>query len=189
MTYFEIYERRARGQNFRRRKATAFRVDDIRRKPETEAKKMIDYKIITDFFDEYIIHYQELLSFELTKLDMINKNDIETLSGALPREQALIMKTDSFEARRIKLLGEDAGKSFPQIIEMAPVEYKEKLSQQRKVISSSVMKIKEINDIAGVIVAERLKRIKRRIGESGTYNGRGGVKRDSASLSAISKSV
>ena len=35
---------------------------------------MPDYKKLIVFFDEYIAHYREFLSFEYQKADMLNKN-------------------------------------------------------------------------------------------------------------------
>ena len=78
---------------------------------------MPDYKKIIAFFDEYIRHYKAFLQFEYLKMDMINHNQIEKLSDSLSTEQALIMKTNSLENKRAKLLEGLEGKSFAEIAE------------------------------------------------------------------------
>ncbi|MCH5349398.1 MAG: flagellar export chaperone FlgN, partial [Oscillospiraceae bacterium] len=100
---------------------------------------MADYKKIIAFFDEYIDHYREFLDFEYSKLDMLNKNQIEKLSNSLSVEQALIMKTNSLEAKRIKLV-EGSGKTFAELTEGAPEEFRERLSKQHDELSSLVYK-------------------------------------------------
>ena len=150
---------------------------------------MPDYNKIVAFFDEYIIHYKDFLSFEYSKLDMINKGEIEKLSNALSTEQALIMKTNSYETKRIKLLEGTVGSSFAEIAENAPAEYRSRLSDQHRELSELVFKIKEINDNANIIVSERLKKIQRRTTELDVYDGKGSVKREHASKAAIFKNV
>ncbi|MGN0641599.1 MAG: flagellar export chaperone FlgN [Huintestinicola sp.] len=149
----------------------------------------MNYPELLKFFEEYNAHYRSFLKFEYAKMDMINKDDIEKLTDSLSAEQALIMKTNTLETRRLKLFGADAGKTFPQIIEEAPEEYKEPLNEKYTELSQLVSKIKEINDTANIIVTERLKRIRSRVGELDTYNGHGNVRKDGVTGSALSKSV
>lgn len=150
---------------------------------------MPDYNKIVVFFDEYIAHYKDFLKFEYSKLDMINKGEIEKLSNALSAEQAFIMKTNSYEAKRIKLLEGTEGTSFAELAENAPEEYRERLSAQHRELSEAVFKIKEINDIANSIVSEKLRKIQNRTAELDVYDGRGSVKREHASRAAISRNV
>ena len=150
---------------------------------------MADYKKIIAFFDEYIDHYREFLKFEYSKLDMLNKNQIENLSNALSTEQALIMKTNSLESKRMKLLDDAIGTTFKEVIENAPDEFKGKLSEQHDELSSLIYKIKEINDIANGIVSKRLKVIQEQTRELDVYDGKGSVKREHATRAAISKNV
>ncbi len=142
---------------------------------------MPDYIKIIKFFDEYIAHYKEFLKFEYSKLDMINSHEIQKLSSSLSVEQALIMKTNAFEQKRIMVLGEHSGMTFAEIAENAPDEYRRKLTKQHKDLADTVYRMKELNDSASVIVSERLKRIQRRTAELDTYNGRGDVRREHAS--------
>ncbi len=150
---------------------------------------MPDYKTIIAFFDEYIAHYKEFLQFEYLKLDMINHNQIEKLSKSLSTEQALIMKTNSYETRRMKVLEGTTGSTFAEIAANAPEEYREKLTAQHKELSEIVFRIKELNDSANITVTERLKKIQRKTAELDVYDGKGAVKREHASRLAISKNV
>lgn len=149
---------------------------------------MPDYKAIIMFFDEYIVHYKGFLKFEFAKADMINKGLVEQLSDALTTEQALIMKTNAMEARRMKLVA-GCGDTFDALAEGAPDEYKEKLRSQHKELSDIIYKIKELNDNAGAIVSERLKKIQKRTAELDVYDGRGALKREHATRAAISRNV
>lgn len=150
---------------------------------------MLNYKEIISFFDEYIAHYREFLKFEYSKADMINKGEIEKLSNALSTEQALIMKTNSYESKRMKLLKETNGATFSEITEAAPEEFRGKLEEQHKELSALVFKIKEINDAAGLIISERLRKIRSRTSELDVYDGRGELKREIPAAAAISKNV
>lgn len=150
---------------------------------------MPDYNKIIAFFDDYIKHYRAFLQFEYLKMDMINHNQIEKLSDSLSTEQALIMKTNSLENKRTKLLEGFEGKSFAEIAENAPEPYGEKLSKQHEELSALVFKIKEMNDVANVIVSERLKKIQNRTAELDVYDGKGTLKREHASRAAIFKNV
>ncbi|MBQ5319744.1 MAG: flagellar export chaperone FlgN [Oscillospiraceae bacterium] len=150
---------------------------------------MPDYNKIIAFFDEYIAHYREFLQFEYLKLDMINHNQIEKLSSSLSKEQALIMKTNAYETKRVKVLEGTTGTNFAEIAENAPEEFKGRLAEQHKELSAIIFRIKELNDTANVTVTERLKKIQRRTAELDVYDGKGTVKREHASRLAISKNV
>ena len=150
---------------------------------------MPDYNKIVAFFDEYIVHYKEFLNFEYSKLDMINKGEIEKLSNALSSEQALIMKTNSYESKRLKLLEGMSDTSFEQLAKTAPKEFQERLSDQHMEMSRLVFKIKELNDMANIVISERLKKIQKKTAELDVYDGKGALKREHASKAAISKNV
>ncbi|MDY3791830.1 MAG: flagellar export chaperone FlgN [Oscillospiraceae bacterium] len=145
----------------------------------------MDYNALITFFDEYNAHFRSFLKFEYSKMDMLNKGDIEELSASLSTEQAFIMKSNSLEKQRLALLGENSTKTFEQIVSEAPEEYKARLDGQRVSLSEMIYKIKEINDTANIIVSERLKKIRSTVGELDTYNGRGAVKKESAAGSTI----
>ena len=145
----------------------------------------MDYNALITFFDEYNAHFRSFLKFEYSKMDMLNKGNIEELSASLSTEQAFIMKSNSLEKQRLALLGDNSSKTFEQIVSEAPEEYKSRLDEQRTSLSEMVYKIKEINDTANIIVSERLKKIRSTVGELDTYNGRGAVKKESAAGSTI----
>lgn len=143
----------------------------------------MNYPDIIAFFDEYNAHYRDFLKFEYSKLDMINKDEIEKLSQSLSKEQAFIMKSNSLEARRIKLLGGE--KTFAELISDAPEEYKAKLNERYKALSEMIFKIKELNDTANIIVSERLKKIRARTTALDTYDGHGGVNKSGSGKSTM----
>lgn len=150
---------------------------------------MPDYNKIIAFFDEYINHYKEFLQFEYLKLDMLNHNQIEKLSASLSKEQAFIMKTNSYETKRVKLLEGVTGSTFAEIAENAPEEFRSRLTEQHRELSEIIFRIKELNDAANITVTERLKKIERKTAELDVYDGKGTVKREHASRLAISKNV
>lgn len=149
---------------------------------------MLDYGKITAFFDEYVAHYEEFLEFEYAKTDLLNHNEIEKVSDSLAKEQALIMKANSLEAKRIKLL-DGIEDTFAELAEKAPEEYRQRLTEQHERLSFLVYRIKEINDNANIIVSERLRKIQAMTSELDVYDGKGMVRREHASGSAISKNV
>ncbi len=144
----------------------------------------MDYSAVIAFFDEYNDHFRSFLKFEYSKLDMIHKGEIEKLTQALSSEQAFIMKSNSLENKRIKMLGEE--KTFADIIEEAPEKYRSTLNEQYKALSEMVYKIKEINDTANIIISERLKKISTgsRLNDS-TYDGHGTLQKDFAAGSKV----
>ena len=149
----------------------------------------MDYFKLMRFFNEYITHYHELLDFEYKKLDMINNDRIEELSNILSVEQALIMKTNSLETKRMNILGDDKGLTFKEIIESAPISCKKRLEEQYMDLSECVAKIKELNDMANIIITGRLKRVEKYTAELDTYNDKGDVKTEHVSKSSIYKNV
>lgn len=118
---------------------------------------MLDYHMLLSFMNEYISHYRDLLRFETAKLQLIFKDDIEGLDKSLSKEQALIMKTNSLEAKRFELLrGGHEKETFRELIDGAPPEYKNELSDQYKELCNLIFQIKKINDNAHEIVRKRL---------------------------------
>lgn len=149
---------------------------------------MLDYSKITAFFDEYVAHYEEFLEFEYAKTDLLNHNEIEKVSNSLAAEQALIMKANSLEAKRLKLLA-GVDDTFAELAEKAPEEYRQRLIKQHERLSFLVYRIKEINDNANIIISERLRKIQAMTSELDVYNDKGMVRREHAAGSAISKNV
>lgn len=99
------------------------------------------------------------------------------------------MKTNSLEGKREKLLSDAKGKTFAELAENAPEEFRDRLTEQHEELSGLIFKIKELNDTANIIVSERLKKIQRRTAELDVYDGKGAVRREHASKAAISRNV
>ncbi len=136
---------------------------------------MLDYDLFLIFSQECNAHYRQLYGFELKKLKLIKEDDIKTLSASLPEEQALVMKSNSLETKRAKLLGEEnSHKTFKDLIDEAPDVYKKKLNSLYEELSWLIGRIKDINDISSVIVNKRLA-VMGKEHELDTYDGKGGV--------------
>lgn len=140
----------------------------------------MDYPQIIAFFDEYNEHYRTFLKFEYSKMNMINKGEIEQLTQSLSKEQAFIMKSNTLEAKRISLMGNNI--TFAELISGTPDEYRAALEERYTALSEMIYKIKEINDTANIIVTERLKKIRERSGSVSTYDGHGGVRKENSAV-------
>lgn len=141
------------------------------------------------FFNDYNAHFKELMDFEYKKLDMINNDRIEELSNILSTEQALIMRTDTLEKKRLELMGDNKDCTFADIIAEAPVSCKARLEEQYKELAEYVGKIKELNDLANIIITGRLRRVEQKTAELNTYDDKGGVKTEYAAKASISQNV
>lgn len=136
---------------------------------------MPDYIKLIALFDECIGHYTELLSFENEKLSYILTNNIAELGNCLSREQALIMKGNSLETRRNKLLEKEGieGQKYQEIIEGAPDEMKSVLDNRYRELSKYVLQCKHINEEALDIVKRRLQIIEEKTSAPQTYDTKG----------------
>jgi hypothetical protein len=137
--------------------------------------KKIDYVAGVQFLESYGKHFEDFLQFELHKLRLMHEHKIEELSAALGDEQALIMKTDALEKKRITLFGKV---TFEELIENAPEELRRHLQNILNLARTNIGLIREINDLLTVNANEHLKSIHRRTKEFEIYNDRGGVKVD-----------
>lgn len=142
-----------------------------------------DYREFIAFIDECNAHYRTLLEFEYRKLTLIHEDNIDELSRALSEEQALVMKSNVLEKKRAGILApEDAGKTFRELIEAAPEEYKARLTESYEELTAVIRKIKDINDNAAAIINARLKKIQKNRDELETYNMKGGVSHTDGSV-------
>lgn len=125
---------------------------------------MTDYKTVIAFFDEYICHYKNLLSFENDKISLLATDKIELLNKSLANEQALCMKGESFEQRRLKMMKSQGieGLTFSKIIDNAPDEYKRKLTDQFSDLSRYIVQVKKLNQQAMSVVNGKLSAIAKR---------------------------
>ncbi len=152
-----------------------------------------DYNIIIKYFEEYINHYKELLEFQNTKLSYISKNSIEELNNSLSKEQALIMKGNSLEAKRKKMLENQGVNSegFKKLIEDAPAQYSGKLASIYEELSKYIFEVKRINDEAMVLVKQKLTAIDKKTSRSdgNIYNDKGDKKQPLGDSISLGKNI
>ncbi len=148
---------------------------------------MHNYKLIIDFFGQYTDHYIELLDFENKKLKYIISSDVNQLSSCLGKEQALIMKGNNLEAKRIDILKKEGlgETSFGEMIQSAPDEYKDKLQSVFSGLSKYVLEVKRINDEAMNVVRVKLNSIENKMSHNSgeIYNDKGGRNHTAMSVS------
>lgn len=148
---------------------------------------MHNYKLIIEFFEQYINHYIELLDFENKKLGYIISNNVGELSNCLGREQALIMMGNNLEAKRLELLRKESlgDATFGEMIQSAPDEYRNKLQSVFSELSKYVLEVKRINDEAMNVVRVKLNSIENKLSHNSgeIYNGKGGRNHTAMSVS------
>ncbi len=154
---------------------------------------MPDYAKLIEYFDVCICHYAELLDFENEKLRLIASENIIELQNKIPKEQALIMKGNALEAKRIEIMKKEGldGKRFEQLIENAPDEFKTALIRSRDSLSKYINEIRRINSNAMQTVSTRLSRLEKLRSNlsTDTYDGKGEKKHSVSSSSSLSKNV
>lgn len=150
---------------------------------------MLDYQKLLNFFDEYISHYRELLRFETEKLRLIAEDDLKGLENCIGREQALVMKTNAFEKKRLELMPKE--KTFKAIIDEAPIEFKAQLEARYLDLSKAVLKVKEINDSAKDVITKKLAFIEKAINgtSSQTYDKSGAKSASKGVFASLDKDV
>ncbi len=150
----------------------------------------MDYNSLLLFFKQYNEHYRDFLAFELKKMKLVAEDDIQGLTDSIKTEQALIMKTNAFETKRLRILSGANGqnKTFSTIIDEAPDDKKDALRAEFKELSRLVLEIKKVNDNVRLIVAERMKRFETP-SESDTYNVNGGKNHSDENVHSMMKSV
>lgn len=119
------------------------------------------YNELLDFYGKYISYYRELLAFENKKFSLVLEDNIAMLEKALEDEQALMMRGDAYEKKRIKLqmdmgLGE---RTFEEIIAVCPEAYKLKFAAVNQELTTVVFEIKKINLLGNELVREKLETI------------------------------
>lgn len=126
---------------------------------------MADYNSIINFLNEYIKHYKELLSFENAKLNLVMSGKVSELNDSLSKEQALVMKGNSLESKRVALMEKEGlgGLSLSEIINKAPQQYKTQLTEKKEQLSKYIFEIKRINESSMNSVNEKLDTINKRL--------------------------
>lgn len=132
----------------------------------------MDFDKFLNFLNEYNNHYRELLAFESNKLNLIIKDDVEGLRELLNAEQAIIMKTNQLEKKRISLMDDDYKElTLKQLIEKVPTQYKPQYQQAYYEMSRLVLQTKKVNNNAQEVVARRMKILEEeRVQTSSIYN-------------------
>lgn len=117
---------------------------------------MINYDELITFINECNEHYREILNFETKKLALVTADDVEAIYNMINQEQVYVMKSNAFEKKRFQILTDEKDKSFSQIIDEAPENYKRRLRNGHRELSRLVLQIKKVNTDAQEIVAHRL---------------------------------
>ncbi|MDR0987712.1 MAG: flagellar protein FlgN [Ruminococcus sp.] len=131
----------------------------------------IDYFAGLRFLEGYAAHFEELEATELRKLRLMHERNPEAVAALIPCEQALVMKTDVLERNRIKLFG---NKNLDEVTAGAGALTKD-YERLCKRIRNAVEQVKELNEVTGLMAAERLKRAKKANKQLETYNDKGSV--------------
>ena len=103
--------------------------------------------------------FEEYLPLEQKKLKAVQVDDVATVEACMTQEQALILKLRGLEQKReaaLKELGWE-GKSFSQIIQLAPEEEKQELQQLFDDLDRSIGVFKDVNDNAMTTMSVHLK--------------------------------
>ncbi len=154
---------------------------------------MTDYNELIKFLEEYSEHFRLLLSFENKKLEILMNNDAAKLNESLSKEQALIMKGNSLESKRISILkgmGFD-GFTFKEIIIKAPDEYKTRLESVYNDLTKYIMEIKRVNSSAMADVDIKLDMINKKLknDDMNTYDEHARKKHVGKASTSISKNI
>lgn len=152
---------------------------------------MLDYAKLRDFFSEYVEHYRELFYFEVEKIKLIAADNVEELGKSLAKEQAFMMKTTALEKKRIALMdGGNQNKTFRQLIDGAPMELRGELTALHAELSRLVFEIKNMNDKAHDLVANRIEVFERvKNGNTDTYSQKGAKTRLPNETNLLNKDV
>lgn len=115
-------------------------------------------RLIT-FFGEYAEYYDKVYSFEKEKLAFVGSDHIAELESSLRQEQALAMQGTVFERKREALLEELSlsGKSFSDIVELAPSPQKSELKAVREAFADAVFRSKRIAEEMEAVMRDRLR--------------------------------
>ena len=86
--------------------------------------------------DDMIHLFDELTSFEEKKLNAVIGNDVLRLEHLMNEEQAYVLKMRGLDQKREKLQLEMGlgGKTFSQMIDAAPEEYREGMSSRKQIL-------------------------------------------------------
>jgi len=103
-------------------------------------------KVICDL----IALFEEYLPLEQKKLRAVQVDDVATVEACMTQEQALVLKLRGLDQKREKAMKELGweGKTFSQIVEMAPEEEQQELQKLFEDLDRSMGVFKDVNDNA-----------------------------------------
>lgn len=101
---------------------------------------MPDYEKIALFLDEYNGFFAKYSNFQKSKLEDVLSNKLIRLDESLKSGEKLQMELNNMENKRLSLLKEQGleGKSFKEIITLAPTEYKMRMQEIYENVLSNI---------------------------------------------------
>jgi hypothetical protein len=120
-----------------------------------------------DFLDEYCQFYEDLVTLEREKAQILAENHPYLLEQMIKQEEVVVMKAQGLEIRRLELQKESgfAGKTINEIIAALEGEAKERLQVQNARLQSAVTRLRALNQASADIIVTRLKSIEGSIQE------------------------
>lgn len=100
------------------------------------------------FFGNMLAFYQDFLTFERDKYNIIASGELEKLDEALKQEQAFTLKARGLEIERKKLL-EEAGAAqytFRELIPQVELSRQEPMKKLYSDISATVADVRQVNE-------------------------------------------
>lgn len=151
----------------------------------------MNYEKLIGIVNDSAEHYKELLAFENNKLTLIINDDVEEINKLLSKEQALIMRGNSLEVKRINFLKDEGipDAKLQDLVTQAPNEYKKSLQSGYDNLQKYVLEVKRINNHSLDIVSDKLSAINEINGQADTYDGSGGKKHTTSSAATLEKSI
>lgn len=120
---------------------------------------MKNYDEFLDFMDQYTDYLIDVAEKEKQKLEALESDDLTEINRILSDYQVYIKKTELFEKRREELFRELGleGKTFREIIETEPAEYRDELEDLFCSFRDAVTDTREYNRRSLEIVRKNLR--------------------------------
>lgn len=132
----------------------------------------MDKKVLYDFLNDYTKFWEEVLVEEKEKLKNISSGNVELVEKSINDQQAVIMKINNMEDKRIKLLEEVnlKDKTFKEVVMQASEEYKPQLLKNLETFEKTFEDIKYYNDKCKEIAKSHLDYIGANTEKENTYS-------------------
>lgn len=116
-------------------------------------------KEVVSFMEAYNELYKEYLVFLNNKMSKVLADDLLWLSESLGSEQAIIMKCQSFEQKRLDLFKSLGLRDYTvtMLVEEAPDEIKSKLKLECKSFNDYINQVQKLNEDIVETVEKKLK--------------------------------